>query len=122
MVVGMLWYSPMLFGKEWSKITGVTDKVMKAKRNAVMPVLVLISLVTAYALSLFIVYFHYFSGCSWFVSGIDTSLIAGVGFGATAVFAHGVFEPRDTKLLYINAGNRIVTLLIMGMIIAAFLK
>ena len=49
-------------------------------------------------------------------------LLAGIGFGVTAVFAHGAFESRSKNLLYINAGNRIVTILVMGLIISAFLK
>lgn len=121
MFVGAIWYSPALFGKQWSKIIGLSDKEMKQKRNSVMGLLVLVSLVTAYVLSLFIVYFHAYVGGSWLKAGIDTSILAWLGFAATAVIAHGAFEPRDKQLLYINVGNRLVTLFVMGLIIAAFL-
>lgn len=122
MVVGALWYSPVVFGKEWSRITGITQKNMSKKRNSAMLLLIVVSLVTAYALSLFIIYLHTFTGNSWLLTGVQASLLAGIGFGATTVFAYGAFESRDKKILYINAGNRIVTLFIMGLIIAAFLN
>ena len=44
LVVGMVWYSGSLFGKEWTKVTGVSDKDMKkampqaiSKTNATAP-------------------------------------------------------------------------------------
>lgn len=122
MVVGTLWYSPAMFGKQWSKITGVSEKEMKQRRSSGIILLIVVSIIVAYTLTLFINYYHGFSDVSWVSAGIHVSLLAGIGFGATAVFAHGVFETRSRALLYINAGNRIVTIFIMGLIISAFLK
>ena len=54
-VIGMAWYSPMLFGKTWMKEMGLTDKDMKASKEKGMMkemVIALISaLVMAYVLS-----------------------------------------------------------------------
>jgi hypothetical protein len=122
MVVGMLWYSPFLFGKQWGKALGVTDKQMNEGRAKVMPVLIVISLLTAYVLSIFTVYFQRYTNDSWLMSGFDTAILAWLGFAATALVAHDVFDPRPRSKMYINLGNRLVTLLVMGLIIGAFLK
>jgi len=120
--VGIIWYSPFLFGKQWGKALGVSEKEMSQDRAKVMPILVIISLLTAYVLSLFTVYFQHFTNDSWVMSGFDTGLLAWVGLAGTALVAHDVFDPRPKSKLYINLGNRLVTLLVMGLIAGAFLK
>lgn len=120
MVVGALWYSQALFGKYWTKLAGITTKDMDERARIAFPVLILVSLITAYALAQVVAYSHAFSHGSWMGCALHAGLLAGIGFGATAVFAHGVFEPRDYKLMYINAGNRVVTLLVMGLVLGLF--
>jgi len=121
-VVGMVWYNPAVFGKEWMKIIGLTNADMKKRMGGVMGGLVLVALITAYVLSIFIAYTHGFLGGSWLKAGFVSSLLAWLGFSLTTIFAHGLFEPRNKKVLYINAGNRLVTLVAMGLILGAFMK
>ena len=122
MIIGAIWYSKALFGKPWMKIIGLSDAQMKKKMGPVFGGLILVSLITAYAMSYFLAYTQNYLGGSWFAAGIVASLIAWAGFAATAIFAHGLFEPRDYKVLLINSGNRLVTLFAMAMILAAFMK
>jgi hypothetical protein len=122
MIIGTIWYSPAVFGKQWMKIIGLTDKDMKKSVNAVMTMMVVVSLLTAYVMAHFIVYTHAYAGGSWVSAGIQTALWAWLGISLTTILAHGLFEPRDKKVLYINAGNRLVTLLAMGLIIGLFMK
>jgi len=120
--VGMAWYSPALFGKPWSKITGITDKDMKDRMSTAMPIIIGAALLTAYTLAHFMVYAHAYNGGSWVSAGVVTGFWAGVGLAGTAVFAHGAFEKRDKKVLVINAANRVVTLVIMGLILGLLAK
>lgn len=122
MIVGALWYSPYLFGKTWSKAIGISDEQMSRGMAKVMPILLLVSLLTAYVLALFIVYFMSYSHKGAVVSGVEVGLLAAIGFACTALVAHGVFDPRPKNGLYINLGNRIVTLIVMGAIIGLFIK
>jgi hypothetical protein len=122
MIVGTVWYHPSVFGKAWMKAIGQTEKGMKERMNKVMPVLVLASLVTAYALSLVTTYLSSFTLGSPLSTAIEASLLVGFGFGATAVVAHGVFEPRPMSVIYINVGNRVATLLAMGLVIGLFMR
>jgi hypothetical protein len=121
-VVGVIWYSPFLFGKQWGKALGVSEKEMAQDRAKVMPVLLIISFLTAYVLSLLTAYFHNYTHDGWLMSGFDTAVLAWVGLAGTALVAHDVFDPRPKSKLYINLGNRLVTLVVMGLIIGAFAK
>jgi hypothetical protein len=122
MIVGTLWYSPALFGPSWRKLIGISDEEMKQKMGGATFVLLVAALLTAYVLALFTGYFHAFSGDSWLVAAIDTSLLVWAGFALTTIFVHGVFEPQSKKVLYINAANRLVTLLVMGLILGLVTK
>jgi hypothetical protein len=119
--VGMIWYSPFLFGPAWGKALGVSEKEMSRNRAKVMPVLLIVSFLTAYILSLFAVYFQSYTGKSAMMSGFDTAVLAFLGFAGTALVAHDVFDPRPKSKLYINLGNRLATLIVMGLIIGAFM-
>jgi hypothetical protein len=122
MVIGTLWYSKSLFGGAWSKATGVSDKDMQKQMPNALPKLVVVSLLTAYVLALFTKYFQAYHGGSWFKAGILTALLAWAGLAGTALLAHEAFEKRPKNLVLINLGNRLVTLLAMGLIIAAFMS
>ena len=122
MVVGMIWYSPFLFGKQWGEALGVSEKQMNKDRAKVMPVLIVMSLLTAYILSVFTAYFMRYTGKSAVMSGFDTAVLAFAGFAGTALIAHDVFDPRPRAKMYINLGNRLITLVVMGLIIGAFVK
>jgi Protein of unknown function (DUF1761) len=121
MIIGAVWYSPALFGKAWMHAIGLSEAEMKKRMPSAMGSLVVVSLVTAYVLDHFINYAHLFTSASWLDSGLSTAVWIWFGFGLTTIVAHGAFEPRDRKVLLINAGNRLVTLLVMGAILGFFL-
>jgi len=122
MVVGMIWYSPYLFGKQWTKAMGMSEKEMTARRPKVLPAVIIGSFLTAYVLSLFTVYLQAFTNKGFIMSGFDTAVLAWVGLAGTALLAHGLWEERSKNALYVNLGNRLVTLVVMGLIIGSFLK
>lgn len=122
MVVGFLWYSPWLFGPSWNKSTGISEKEMAKGRAKIVPVLLVVSLLSAYVLSLLTVYFQRYTGKGNIMSGVDTALLGFVGLAGTALLAHGLWEPKARNALFINLGNRLVTLVVMGLIIGAFMS
>ena len=71
------------------------------------------SLVTAFVLSLFILY----SGAnSWFL-GAETGFWAWLGFVATTIGVNGIFAGKRKKLMAIEAGYHLVVLVTMGIIL-----
>src|SRR5579872_3650457 len=85
LVIGSIWYAKPLFGKSWMKAAGVTDQEMKKSFSMAMPVLIVVSLLTAYVLALFIKYFQAYHGGSWYKAGVLTALLAWVGLAGTAL-------------------------------------
>ena len=75
MIVGAIWYSPYVFGKQWMKLTGVTPQSMKESGNKGMLAALVRSLLTAFVLAqlIFAGFFNdRFLGIFW-VYRINTS-------------------------------------------------
>jgi hypothetical protein len=114
--VGGLWYSPLLFHRPWLRATGLSEEALKKGVAKAFVTCFVASLIAAANLAFFL--------------GPSASL----GFGAAAGFAAGfgwvamafattyAFERRTTKLVVIDAGYHVVTLTLMGVILAAWKK
>ena len=120
MVLGFLWYGP-IFGKEWSKMVGMTKEKMDKAKGA-MPktygLMFISSLVMAYALAHFIWYAA--PGTVTLLIGVKTAVWGWLGFVATYAFSKFLFNAEDKPwmLLVIDTGYYLVLLVLMGAIIA----
>ena len=119
MVLGAVWYSPALFGKQWMKLSGMTKgKIAKSKDK--MPMIYggqfLASLVEIWVLSVFIRY----TGVEEFVTGAIVGLWIWLGFVATVGFSDIVFNGKDLRLVAINTGYQLVLLIVAGGILATW--
>ncbi len=113
LILGALWYSPLMFGKVWIKLNGYTDEDFKSNKPMWM-----ITLLT------------FRSAC---IASTVISMILGPNpnapFGAIIGFCIAVFwvttskltsvlfENQPVKLYFLHAGFDIVAFIIMGAII-----
>ncbi len=119
MVIGALWYSTSLFGKRWMELVGIrpedAEKRAAGARRAYSWMFVA-SLLMAYALARILWYAKIQSLCG----GAAIGLLAWLGFVATTMGANYLFEGRPCRLYTINAGYPLVSLIVMGAILAAW--
>ncbi len=122
MVVGFLWYSPMLFAKRWMKLMGHTTESMKSaqKQMGMMYGLsFVVSLVTAYVLSHVMAlsenFFHY----SMLQTGLTTAFWMWLGFVAPVQMTEVLFGGKKWELFGINTGYQLASLLVMAVILAS---
>lgn len=121
MAIGSVWYGP-LFGQKWMKLVGLKKKDIEGDSWTPMYVMVVLAFVQAYILSHFIVYASFFyPDLSGIVIGLITGFWAWVGFSGVAIVSNHMFSKRSNELIKIDAGNPLVTLLVSGAIIGAFL-
>jgi len=117
MVVGTVWYARGFpTGKEWIRLTKDTKKVPRSL-NSSLVVAVLTSLMLAYVLA-HVTYISYkFFGNSFMNAALGTAFWLWLGIALTRVAVRDSFEGRPYKLSAINAGNDLVTMLVMALII-----
>jgi len=122
MLLGFLWYSPVLFAKPWMKEMGYdpndqarTEEMKKSAGPAYMGSLVA-SLVSAFVLALFL----HWMRAEGARMGALTGFHAWLGFVATVQFTGALFTKQSMKLFAINTGYQLVCYLAMGAILGAW--
>ncbi len=113
LVVGGLWYSPLLFFKGWQSAAGLTDEQL-AKANPVKNFS--LTFLLAYVISYNLAFFLGDKATNW-QWGLTAGLLAGAGWAATAFIIIGLFELRSLKYLLINSGFIVVYFALIGFIL-----
>lgn len=119
MVVGFVWYSPILFGSQWMKLMGWDphDKKLMAdmKSKAIMGYLggLVSSLIMASTLSYFIQTLDVVS-----LTGVfQLVMLVWLGFIATTLSGSILWEGKPKQLYYINTAYHLVSLIVMALIL-----
>jgi hypothetical protein len=119
MLVGFLWYSSVLFGKRWSTLMGYTSKSLKEAQTKMGPLYglsFLAALVTSYVLALIV----NFMGAATYAAGATAGFWVWLGFIFPVQLTGEIFNSRpfSPRLLAINTGYQLVSLLLMGALLA----
>lgn len=123
MVLGSLWYSPVLFGNKWMKLMGMTKESMennpsmKKEMGIAYSVTFIGSLIMAYVLAHLIQQYAH-ADTAW--TGAQTGFWIWLGFFATSALNGVFFEKRKWDLYFINVGYYLVLLILMGMLLAVW--
>jgi Protein of unknown function (DUF1761) len=122
MVLGFLWYSPVLFAKPWMREMGydLNDKArMEEMKKSAGPAYggsFVASLVSAFVLALLFNWFQNYTVRFGLLVGFHVWL----GFVATVQFTGALFMKQSMKLFAINTGYQLVCYLVMGAILAVW--
>ena len=121
MIVGFLWYSPILFARPWMALMGYNpdDKAamekMQKEAGPVYAQAFLCSLVSAIFLALVIT--RMMVPEENLLRGLKISFGIWLGFVATVQYTGVLFAKKPIKLFLIETGYQLVCYLIMGTII-----
>lgn len=117
-LIGSLWYSPIMFGGAWLKLIGKTqaDVAAMGNRNRSYVVAVVCALVAAYVLALLIKA----TGSGTALGGIVTGLWVWLGFIATNTLVRTMFLGAPMRLYLLDGGNHLVALVLMGLVLGAW--
>ncbi len=119
MVVGFLWYSPLLFAKSWMREMGYdpNDKArMEEMRKSAGPAYggsFVASLLSAFTLALIL----HGLRAEDLHTGVMLGFHVWLGFVATVQFTGALFAKQSMKLFAINTGYQLVCYLVMGVIL-----
>ena len=117
LLVGALWYSPLLFYKAWMKENNLDDAAVKQKFNPLKMygLSFVFSIIISYNLAFFLGDDK--TDASW---GAIAGFLAGFGFSALIFTVVALFEQRSWKYILINGGFITVYFTIIGFIIGAW--
>lgn len=119
MVLGSLWYSPVLFGKTWMKEMGINEKDMKKpdKKSMALTYLVALvgSLITAYVLA----HILNFAAADTITKGLQAGFWVWLGFFATKNLGVVLWEGKSVSLYIIHSTYDLVNLAIFSLILVS---
>jgi uncharacterized protein DUF1761 len=119
-VLGAMWYSPILFAKQWTQAHGYTpEKLEEMKKRGVTrayAVSVLCYLVMAYVFALLASY----TQATTLAQGLWLGFLAWLGFAATIGLTANMFSEKPIAVWVIDAGYQLAYMLLMGIILSVW--
>ena len=113
LLIGGLWYSPLLFFKAWQRQTGLSDAQL-AKANPIKTYS--LTLILAWIISYNLAFFLGDSKTNW-QWGLTAGLLAGVGWTSTMFVVISLFEQRSFKYMLINCGYITLYFALIGFVL-----
>jgi hypothetical protein len=122
MIVGFLWYSPMLFARPWMILMGYdpNDKAkiaeMQKSAGPSYAMSMVASILSAFVLGKLISV----AGTATAVDGLKIGLVVWLGFVTTVQLTNALFSHQRNRLYLINTGYQLVCYVAMGAILGAW--
>lgn len=116
MVIGSVWYAKPVFGKKWMQLMNFSDADMKNGAGRAMTIMAVLALLMSYVLAHIVTY----AQATTFFEGVQSGFWVWLGFVFTAILGNGVFEQRKPATMFIYLGNSLLTLLVVGGILAVW--
>jgi len=112
LVLGGIWYSPVLFGKAWQRAAGLSDEQAKSGNLAmIFGLTFVLSLIAAYVFAMFL-------GAKMPLAGaVGAGFAAGLCWVGAAFGINYLFERRSLRLWAINAGYHTLQFTLFGLIL-----
>ena len=112
LVIGALWWSPLLFAKAWQRENSLSDEQL-AKAN--LPVTFGLTFVLAWLMSYNLAFFLGAPGTTW-QWGIAAGLLAAFWVVGTFIII-ALFEQRSLKYILIDCGYVVAYFAVIGLIL-----
>lgn len=115
MGIGMLWYSPSVFGKRWMKLTGMKAGDKPKDMGLTYSLMFFATLIASFTLEIFIANVPGANAAT----GIMAGFWAGIGFVATTSLPDYLFSPnaKHKELYFINTSYHVIAFMVMGLIL-----
>jgi hypothetical protein len=111
-VLGAIWYSPLLFVKQWAKAAGLEiDYEKRGNFAMILGISFVLTLVMAANLAFFV------AGVPDLMTVVISAVAAGFGWAALGLWVISLFERRPFTYVLINGGYLTIGFAIMGLIL-----
>lgn len=119
MILGGLWYSNLLFARQWMALVGKTEEeIRKSATNPAMMygVTFIMCIVLAYVMD----YFVHYTASRTFLQGMKIGGMLCVGMVVTTAYQSVTFEFRKTGLYLMSMGYNFLCMILMGGLLAVW--
>lgn len=115
-IVGMIWYSPALFGKKWMKTMGMSEKDMAKNKDKMMPIMVM-SLILDGVMAYVLAHVLAFSQAATITDAVQGAVWIWLGFIATTTYMGVLYEKKTMDWWIMTAGHYLFALIAMALVL-----
>lgn len=120
MIVGGLWYSPVLFGNLWMKLSGITKEQIEEAKKKGMAVSYLANFIGALVMSYILAAFIVNLNLQTITEALFISFLIWLGFFVTIALHAVLWEGKSLKLFWLNIAYLLVMILVSGVILVSW--
>lgn len=113
MIIGAVWYSPLVFGKQWMKLSGISQKDIDAQKSQMSKTYAM-SFVGALIMAYILAVVLDLVGVATIAQGLQIGFLIWLGFVATTTLSSVLFENKRTELYLLNNGYNLISTLVMA--------
>jgi hypothetical protein len=110
-VIGALWYSPVLFAKQWKKLAKLKGKLKMTFRDIIQSIILTIIMVVALAFALDYAYINAI------MDAMVAAVILWIGFIVPVMYSPVIWKKQDIKLFWLESVHYLVVLIIAAIIL-----
>lgn len=119
-IIGMMWYSPFMFGDMWMKLSGITKAQIEENMKKGMAGTMLGGLLSSIVTALVLAYFLQMMQVMDAMSAVKMAALLWLGFNAPVMIGGVLWEGKPCKLFVLQTSYYLVTWCVMGAIIGAW--
>ena len=119
-IIGMLWYSPLLFGNVWVKLMGFNEEDIKKAKEKGMAKNMIVVFISVLVMTYVLAYLIDLLAYSDAGSGAILGFIIWLGFLATSMLGSVLWEGKPAALYLINTSHYLVVLVVSGAILGVW--
>ena len=120
MVIGGLWYSPMLFGNIWMRLSGLSGKDMKKAKEKGMAKSYLLTFIGSLVAACVLATLLGMIGATNLTQALQLACLLWVGFFVTSALSSVLWEGKPWALYLINVLCHLVTLIVTALILVSW--
>ena len=115
-ILGFVWYSPVVFGKKWIKLNNIDPKKIRDSRSGMYILPIISSIITASILALLM---NLLNATTW-TAGAFIGLIVWFGFALPTQLLPWAFSGKKMEALLLETMYPFVAFILMGALIAGW--
>lgn len=115
-IIGALWYSPLLFGKQWMKLSGVTQKDIDGAKGKMGPAY-LMAFIGAIVMAIVLALVFGWSSVDSFGQAFIVTVLLWAGFTLPVHLGQILWGGKPAGLFFLNGAYQIVMMVIMALIL-----
>jgi len=118
-LLGALWYSPVLFARQWTAVHGYTPEKLEAMKQGMVRTYA-ISFVCFVVMAWVMAVLNYRVGVGSAMGGVRLGGLTWLGFVATIGLTANLYSDKPLLAWIIDAGYQLVYMIVMGVIVAVW--